>query len=259
MTVSLVKILPEETPATTGPEQPEILRSGSPDTVEPDVIPQSIPETITVQDTDIATSTEHAGEESTGEQPSINPANIRSVITSYVESQHGILSRQYVEDCIRYRNRHGLQSDCPDNKSDEVGPIAEERKIADRIFESATSNADHERRRVRLAAYDKVLLAIMDEGGPAVEQAQTRLGLNREYQIYLGNNINAQLLHMSQTQFVNDYNPVFTARPYQFRCNKFPLPCKYRYTGFDPREMGNYVEREPAFRETTPLFMPRKE
>lgn len=185
--------------------------------------------------------------------PAMTPAAIRSVISSYVESRHAVSSRRYVEDCVLYRQRHGPGSGCPDNGLGDISNFDDEREAAANIFAVVTQPTDDARRSARLAEYDKVLVDIMDEDGPAAEQARIRWSLNREYQAYLGGNINRLLIHMSQTAFVNDFSAPFTARPYQFICRK--RPCKYRYTGFDAREMGNYVEEPPAFEQTTPFFL----
>ena len=264
ITVSLVRekepLLATSDAVTITEEAPEAV-----ETVAEAATPDAYEETVTSSDVDpvapptvVIGSSLAPGVTDNGVSDRLARPGIRQMISTFMATQQGELNRQFVEDCLRYRNESALNRDCPDNVGYGVGTSQEEQAVIDRLMEDVTRTTDDARRSRKLQRDSLPLLAIMEAGGPAAEQAGIRLQLNAEYFAFLNGNTDRGILASNQLQgFPNSYGASFTARPYQFVCAK--RPCIYRYTGFDAREMGNYVEQPATFPKRAPLFKPSRQ
>ncbi|MDG2175428.1 MAG: hypothetical protein P8M72_04755 [Gammaproteobacteria bacterium] len=188
---------------------------------------------------------------------------ISQVINNYVVSRIGELNRGYVEACIRYRNRYGRRSECPENEMSNLRGNQKSKQIADGVFANLRRKAESAHMSRSLETANTFLENIIDELSPAAEevrgQASTRLSLNNRYLSYLNGNTNPAVADVNMMMgFVNDYGRTVMPTPYQFRCKQWPRPCSYKFTGFTVKKPETREERPNAFKETTPLFMPSK-
>lgn len=185
-------------------------------------------------------------------------AMVSAGIAGYIESRRGETTRAYVEDCIRYRNRHGPATQCPEAFDQDPRANGPGRRIAEEVFATVTREADHARMRDKLERENDFLKDLLEAGGPLGEQAEIRWRLNRQYHAYLSGNMLPELAFRAQTAFGNGYGRTITPAPYQFSCG-IMAACVYEFTGFTVKRPANYVEKEPSFAERTPLFMPSKD
>lgn len=244
--------LPESPPATDQVATPAPVVSDPPVPLNGTTTPALAPQTP-------ATLDETPG------QPASPPALDRAAtlalvssgIASYIDNRRPEVTREFVEGCIRYRNRYGPNRDCPDTLGEGAASHSEEREIVDTLFATVTRDADYARLSRQLQREDDRLRELAEEGGPIAEQANIRRQLNQQYIAYLNGNVVPELAFRAQTAFANDYGRTITPAPYQFRCSD--LPCVYTYTGFTVKRPATYVQKMPSFVERTPLFMPSKD
>jgi hypothetical protein len=186
-------------------------------------------------------------------------ALVNTSIASFREVLQTDLNREYVGDCIRYRNRYGPASECPESFGESMEGRQEEKAAVAELFAAVTRDADHARMVRTLERKEDYLRIVMKESGELGKQAAIRWQLNRQNQAYLSGNVLPDLTLARQTTFVNDFHKLPSPGPIQFRCKQWPLPCVYKYTGFTAKRPENYVEGDSPFVFIPPLFKPSKD
>ena len=186
---------------------------------------------------------------------------VSKAIENYVSGIQSEMNREYVEGCLRFRNRGGGQGKCPENEISKAGVIEEERKVADEIFLHVTRKNKHAAITRSLEMENETLAEILhgETAMPVetIEQAKAKLALNEQYILYLNGNPNPQLIaHNMMLGFVNDYGRTVLPQHYQFRCKK--RPCIYEFTGFEIKRPESYESSPFDWDQTMPLFRPSK-
>lgn len=230
--------------------------------IEEEILEDSLPEPEALPEPEMQDQAELAELQNEEIEPGDSDLLITDAINSYVGSRQGELHREYVENCFRFRNRGGRQSECPDNELANISFIEEEREVASEIFANVRRAAEHAHWSRSLEMENKVLLGILDEdrfvSEAAQEQVNIRVALNKSYIVYLNGNASGEVAaHNTMFNFVNDFNRTIVPHPVQFNCAGLG-PCIYKYTGFTAQRPTNYVQPEPVFEKLAPLFMPSK-
>lgn len=187
---------------------------------------------------------------------------VSKAIEDYVSGIQSDLNREYVEGCLRFRNRGGGQGKCPENEISKASVIEDERKIADEIFLHVTRENKHAAIARSLEMENDTLVAVLEgettASAEAQEQASIRLDINNRYLAYLGGNQSPLVAaHNVATGFINDYGRTVLPRPVQFQC---PLlePCIYEFTGFEVKRPESYESSPFDWDQTMPLFRSSK-
>ena len=176
--------LPEALPALEPEEAPPPLpeQPAQAETAPPPPAPELLPETGASA---VAENPSPPPAVPAGRERGISRARLSESIAGFVTAYRSELNRNWLEECQRYRNAHGV-TDCPQGGEGGYGVNPEEEEIAAGIFETyVDGHVKNARRARRFEEEARYLSGLMREDSELGELAAQRFYLVRDYSRYL--------------------------------------------------------------------------
>lgn len=191
--VQLVKTL--EPPPPVNPQEQALVESIEavmPDTVANDSATDPIPaepadEAPAPPDGAQMPATVAEGDQPAGDAPrqDLSGEQLEASMNAYISSYRSNIQQSWVEECIKYQNRHGVQ-DCTTSNDASYSANRDQREKAAQLFENyVTRKTDNQRYSRQLLAESEYLRGLMDDNPVLSNLAQQQYALVKARYCYM--------------------------------------------------------------------------